>query len=117
MTTQVLPEVPQGQDPYGTISLRDGVIVSDATATSGTSQQYETVSFLVNPANGYKISNVTIQAGALIRPYSIIGDSAVIGHGAEIKHCIIQNKAKVQIYEKNNSKAQQFEIANVENEY
>ncbi len=64
VTTQVLPEVPQGQDPYGTISLRDGVIVSDATATSGTSQQYETVSFLVNPANGYKISNVTIQAGS-----------------------------------------------------
>ncbi len=64
VTTQVLPEVPQGQDPYGTISLRDGVIVSDETATSGTSQQYETVSFLVNPANGYKISNVTIQAGS-----------------------------------------------------
>lgn len=42
--------------------------------------------------------NVTIQAGALIRPYSIIGDSAVIGHGAEIKHCIIQNKAKVQSF-------------------
>lgn len=64
VTTQVLPEVQQGQDPYGTISLRDGVIVSDETATSGTSQQYETVSFLVNPANGYKISNVTIQAGS-----------------------------------------------------
>ncbi len=40
--------------------------------------------------------NVTIQAGALIRPYSIIGDNAVIGHGAELKHCIVQNKAKVQ---------------------
>lgn len=40
--------------------------------------------------------NVTIQSGALIRPYSIIGDNCVIGHGAEIKHSIIQNKAKVQ---------------------
>ena len=40
--------------------------------------------------------NVTIQSGALIRPWSIIGDNAVIGHGAEIKHSIIQNKAKVQ---------------------
>lgn len=59
ITTQVLPDASKGS-----ISLRDGVIVSDATATSGTSQQYETVSFLVNPANGYKISNVTIQAGS-----------------------------------------------------
>ena len=59
ITTQVLPDASKGS-----ILLRDGVIVSDATATSGTSQQYETVSFLVNPANGYKISNVTIQAGS-----------------------------------------------------
>lgn len=40
--------------------------------------------------------NCTIQSGALIRPYSVIGDNCVIGHGAEIKHSIIQNKAKVQ---------------------
>ncbi len=40
--------------------------------------------------------NVTIQSGALIRPGCIIGDNCVIGHGAEIKHSIIQNKAKVQ---------------------
>lgn len=72
VTTQVLPEASQGQDPYGTISLRDGVIVSDETATSGTSQQFETVSFLVNPANGYKISNVTIQAGtSTVEPESV----------------------------------------------
>lgn len=59
VTTEVLPDASKGS-----ISLRDGVIVSDETATSGSSQQYETVSFLVNPANGYKISNVTIQAGS-----------------------------------------------------
>lgn len=40
--------------------------------------------------------NCTIQSGALIRPNTIIGDDCVIGHGAEIKHSIIQNKAKVQ---------------------
>ena len=40
--------------------------------------------------------NVTIQSGALIRPGCVIGDNCVIGHGAEIKHSIIQNKAKVQ---------------------
>ena len=40
--------------------------------------------------------NCTIQSGALIRPGCIIGDNCVIGHGAEIKHSIIQNKAKVQ---------------------
>lgn len=39
--------------------------------------------------------NVTIQSGALIRPGTIIGDNASIGHGSEIKHAIIQNKAKV----------------------
>lgn len=40
--------------------------------------------------------NCTIQSGALIRPGCVIGDNCVIGHGAEIKHSIIQNKAKVQ---------------------
>ena len=42
--------------------------------------------------------NVTIQSGALIRPGTIIGDNAVIGHSCEAKHCIIQNKAKVQSF-------------------
>lgn len=39
--------------------------------------------------------NVQIQSGALIRPGTIIGDNAVVGHGSEIKHAILQNKAKV----------------------
>lgn len=39
--------------------------------------------------------NVTIQSGALIRPGTIIGDNASVGHGSEIKHSIIQNKAKI----------------------
>lgn len=39
--------------------------------------------------------NVTIQSGALIRPGAIIGDNASVGHGSEVKHAIIQNKAKV----------------------
>ena len=36
-----------------------------------------------------------IAAGALIRPYTIIGDGASVGHGSEVKHAILQNKAKV----------------------
>lgn len=39
--------------------------------------------------------NVEIVAGAFIRPYTIIGDGASVGHGSEIKHAILQNKAKV----------------------
>ena len=39
--------------------------------------------------------NVEIQSGALIRPGTIIGDNASVGHGSEVKHAIIQNKAKV----------------------
>lgn len=39
--------------------------------------------------------NAEIAAGALIRPYTIIGDGASVGHGSEIKHAILQNKAKV----------------------
>ena len=42
--------------------------------------------------------NCEIQSGALIRPYTVIGDNCVIGHCAEIKHSIIQNKAKVQSF-------------------
>lgn len=39
--------------------------------------------------------NVEIAAGSFIRPYTIIGDGASVGHGSEVKHAIIQNKAKV----------------------
>ncbi len=39
--------------------------------------------------------NVEIQSGALIRPGSIIGDNAVVGHASEVKNSILQNKAKV----------------------
>ena len=39
--------------------------------------------------------NVEIQSGALIRPYTIIGDNCAVGHGSEVKHCIMQNKSKV----------------------
>lgn len=39
--------------------------------------------------------NVEIQSGALIRPGTIIGDNCVVGHSSEVKHSILQNKAKV----------------------
>ena len=39
--------------------------------------------------------NVEIQSGALIRPWTVIGDNCVVGHASEIKHCILQNKSKV----------------------
>lgn len=39
--------------------------------------------------------NVEIQSGALIRPWTVIGDNCVVGHASEVKHCILQNKAKV----------------------
>ncbi len=42
--------------------------------------------------------NCTIQSGALIRPYTIIGDNCVVGHSCEVKHSIVQNKAKVQSF-------------------
>ena len=39
--------------------------------------------------------NVEIQSGALVRPWTIIGDNCVVGHASEVKHCIMQNKSKV----------------------
>lgn len=39
--------------------------------------------------------NVCIQSGALIRPGTILGDNSSVGHGSEVKHAIVQNKAKI----------------------
>lgn len=39
--------------------------------------------------------NVEIQSGALVRPWTVIGDNCVVGHASEVKHCIMQNKSKV----------------------
>ena len=46
----------------------------------------------------YLGKNCTIQSGALIRPYSVIGDNCVLGHCCEVKHSIVQNRAKVQSF-------------------
>ena len=54
VTTEVQPEA-----SYGTISLRDGVLVDNGTNWS---QKMETVQFLVTASDGKKISNVDIQA-------------------------------------------------------
>ncbi len=60
---EITYEVQPG-DSYGAISLRDGVLVETSNnTTTYTSQELETVSFLVTPANGYKIANLVIQAG------------------------------------------------------
>jgi hypothetical protein len=58
VTTEVKPEETQGSTPYGTISLRDGILVE---VDKNWSQKMDTVQFLVTPKNGYKIKNVTIQ--------------------------------------------------------
>jgi bifunctional UDP-N-acetylglucosamine pyrophosphorylase/glucosamine-1-phosphate N-acetyltransferase len=39
--------------------------------------------------------NVEIQAHALIRPYTIIGDNCVVGHASELKRCVMFGGAKV----------------------
>lgn len=72
ITYEVKPEVSAGETPYGEISLRDGVIVENVNNNNNyTSQFLETVSFMVTPADGKKISNVTIQAGTeTIEPQS-----------------------------------------------
>lgn len=63
VTTEVQPEAPQGESPYGSISLRDGILVEYINNEAiNWSQKMDTVQFLVTPANGYKISNVSIQA-------------------------------------------------------
>lgn len=54
VTTEVQPD-----DSKGCISLRDGILVDNGINWS---QKMDTVQFLVTPANGYKISNLVIQA-------------------------------------------------------
>ena len=39
--------------------------------------------------------NVEIMPGAVIRPYTIIGDNCSIGHGSELKHAVLFSGAKV----------------------
>lgn len=58
VTSEVKPESQQGEEPYGTISLRDGILVESGINYS---QKMDTVQFLATPKNGYKIKNVTIQ--------------------------------------------------------
>ena len=39
--------------------------------------------------------NVEIMPGAIIRPFTIIGDNCSIGHGSELKHAVLFSGAKV----------------------
>lgn len=58
VTSEVKPESPQGEEPYGIVSLRDGILVESGINYS---QKMDTVQFLATPKNGYKIKSVTIQ--------------------------------------------------------
>ncbi len=40
--------------------------------------------------------NCEIMPGSIIRPYTILGDSCVLGHCSEVKHCVVFNGAKIQ---------------------
>ena len=55
---KVTTEVQPGES-YGSISLRDGILLDNGTNWS---QKMDTVQFLVTAANGKKISNIDIQA-------------------------------------------------------
>jgi bifunctional UDP-N-acetylglucosamine pyrophosphorylase/glucosamine-1-phosphate N-acetyltransferase len=39
--------------------------------------------------------NVELMPGALIRPYTIIGDGCSVGHGSEVKHTVMFGGAKI----------------------
>lgn len=53
VTTEVQPDA-----SYGSISLRDGILVDNGINWS---QKMDTVQFLVTPADGYKVKSITIQ--------------------------------------------------------
>jgi bifunctional UDP-N-acetylglucosamine pyrophosphorylase/glucosamine-1-phosphate N-acetyltransferase len=39
--------------------------------------------------------NVEIMPGALLRPYTIVGDNCCVGHGSELKRCVMFGGSKV----------------------
>ncbi len=39
--------------------------------------------------------NCELMPGAIIRPNTIIGDNCSVGHGSEVKHCVMMNGSKV----------------------
>ncbi|MDR0446132.1 MAG: hypothetical protein LBH17_03745 [Oscillospiraceae bacterium] len=48
---------------------------------------------IIGPA--YIGRNVELMPGALIRPYTIIGDNCSVGHGSEVKHTVMFGGSKV----------------------
>ena len=91
--------------------LEEMIVKNDVKSNNGTIGEFCSITGNFFIGEGTKIhsnvtiegpvligKNVTIQSGALIRPGSIIGDNAVVGHSCEVKHSIVQNKAKVQSF-------------------
>ena len=74
VTTEVQPDA-----SYGAISLRDGVLVDNGVNWS---QKMDTVQFLVTAADGYKISNIAIQArddnGTVVETISPLSETTSI---------------------------------------
>jgi len=48
---------------------------------------------VIGPA--YIGENCEIMPGALIRPGTILGNNCGVGHGSEVKHCVVMNGAKI----------------------
>ncbi|MDR0861569.1 MAG: hypothetical protein LBN30_02170 [Oscillospiraceae bacterium] len=79
------------QENFGTLKSEDVHFYGNYHIGAGT-VIYNGVT-IIGPV--YIGENVEIMPGAIIRPYSIIGDGCAIGHGTELKHAVLYGGAKV----------------------
>ncbi len=75
-----------GKAMSGDIHFHGNYFVGDGTVI------YDDVT-IIGPV--YIGKNCEIMPGAVIRPNTIIGDRCAVGHGSEVKHCVMFNGSKV----------------------
>lgn len=90
--------VPAGVTVTGTVHIGKNTVIHPGTVIEGTVYIGDNVEIKAGVAiEGpvYIGDGCSISAAANLRPYSILGKKASVGHGSEVKASIIQNGAKV----------------------
>jgi|GEM_PF-369035 len=91
-------EVPAGVTAVGDVYLAPGAIVKPGVVIEGPAvicagAEIKANAVLEGPV--YVGEGASVAAHAYLRPYTVLGRKAGVGHGSEVKNCLVQNGAKI----------------------
>lgn len=90
--------VPAGVTAVGDVFIAPGAVIKPGVVIEGpavilSGAEIKANAVLEGPV--YVGEGASVAAHAYLRPYTVLGKKAGVGHGSEVKNCLVQNGAKI----------------------